>query len=86
MLKLNVFKCVVLTVSFVLPLHSSSWTNRLIAAKDRASIQINVGKLDAEGKFSGDSEMFAISGYVRANAESDIALTQLIETGKARFY
>jgi len=74
-----------LNVDLYIP-RKCSWTNRLIAAKDRASIQINVGKLDAEGKFSGDSEMFAISGYVRANAESDIALTQLIETGKARFY
>lgn len=44
-----------------------SWTNRLITAKDHASIQINVGHLDEQtGVFTGQSTTFALSGFVRA--------------------
>ena len=30
-----------------------SWTNRLITAKDKASVQLNVGHLDANGVYDG---------------------------------
>ena len=42
-----------------------SWTNRLIEAKDHASVQINVGHLDQSGVFNGKSTVIALSGYVR---------------------
>ena len=55
-----------------------SWTNRLIAANDFASVQINVGKIDpVTGRYTGDSDTFGLSGYVRAKGESDMALSEL---------
>ncbi len=44
----------------------SSWTNKLITAKDHASVQINVGHLNEEGVFNGDFTTFALAGNVRA--------------------
>jgi small subunit ribosomal protein S21e len=38
----------------------------LITAKDHASVQINVGKVNAEGKLTGELETFALCGYIRA--------------------
>ena len=42
-----------------------SWTNRLIEAKDHASVQINVGHLDQHGVYNGQYTTFALSGVVR---------------------
>lgn len=44
-----------------------SWTNRLITAKDHASIQVNIGHLDEHtGCYNGQFTTFALSGFVRA--------------------
>ena len=45
----------------------SSWTNKLITAKDHGSIQINVGHLDESGVYDGTQTTFALRGKVRAN-------------------
>merc|ERR1712183_60025 len=43
-----------------------SATNRLITAKDHASVQINVAKVDSDGKIiPGEFETFALCGYIR---------------------
>ena len=55
-----------------------SWTNRLIEAKDHASVQINVVNLDAAGKADGTSESFALCGFIRKKGESDLALRELV--------
>ena len=45
---------------------SSSWTKRLITAKDHASVQINVGDVDpATGRYKGTFKTFALCGYIR---------------------
>lgn len=44
----------------------SSWTNKLIKAKDHASVQINVGHLDGDGVYNGQFSTFALAGNVRA--------------------
>ncbi|KAG6498125.1 hypothetical protein ZIOFF_046034 [Zingiber officinale] len=44
----------------------SSATNRLITAKDHASIQINIGHLDDNGVYTGQYTTFALSGFIRA--------------------
>lgn len=44
----------------------SSWTNRLISAKDHGSIQINIGHLDQNGVYTGQYSTFALSGQVRS--------------------
>jgi small subunit ribosomal protein S21e len=46
---------------------SSSWTNKLITAKDHASVQLNIGHLDENGVYiTGQYTTFALSGKVRA--------------------
>lgn len=55
-----------------------SWTRRLITAKDHAAVQINVGDVGADGKYTGSYKTFAICGYVRDKGEADMALTALI--------
>ena len=42
-----------------------SWTNRLIAAKDHASVQINIGHLDEQGIYNGQTTTYALCGFVR---------------------
>lgn len=46
--------------------YGSSATNRLITAKDHASVQINVGHLDANGMYTGQFTTFALCGFIRA--------------------
>ncbi|CAL5188044.1 unnamed protein product [Lathyrus oleraceus] len=43
-----------------------SATNRLITAKDHASVQINVGHLDESGVYNGHFSTFALCGFTRA--------------------
>ncbi|KAI9488122.1 30S ribosomal protein S21e [Zychaea mexicana] len=54
-----------------------SATNGLIAAKDHASVQINVGDVNAEGRLTGTYSTYAFSGFVRREAESDDSLNRL---------
>ena len=59
---------------------SSSWTNRVIAAKDHASVQINIGKVNANGQYTGEFETIALAGYSRGKGEADMAVCQLIRS------
>ncbi|TKY72610.1 40S ribosomal protein S21-2 [Spatholobus suberectus] len=43
-----------------------SATNRLITAKDHASVQVNVGHLDENGVYNGHFSTFALCGFIRA--------------------
>lgn len=52
----------------------SSWTNKLITAKDHASVQINVGHLNENGQYDGTFTTIALAGKVRA----------MVSTGSAR--
>ena len=57
-----------------------SWTNRVIQAKDHRSVQLNVAHIDpSTGLYTGDSKTYAISGYPRQKAESDMAMTELVK-------
>ncbi len=53
-----------------------SATGRIIAAKDHASVQLNVGHLDANGVYTGQYTTVAFSGAVRGNGEADVALNR----------
>jgi hypothetical protein len=57
--------------------HFSSATNRIIGANDTASVQINIGHLDANGVYTGTYTPISFSGYVRSKAESDHAMNRL---------
>jgi len=53
-------------------------TNRLITAKDHASVQINIADVDEEGRMvRGKNTVYALSGYVRSLGEADDSLNML---------
>ncbi|KAJ1960418.1 40S ribosomal protein S21 [Dipsacomyces acuminosporus] len=54
-----------------------SATNRIIAAKDHASVQINIADVDESGRLTGTNKTFAICGYVRSKGESDDSINRL---------
>ena len=43
----------------------SSWTNKLITAKDHGSVQLNVGHLDEAGVYTNSFTTFALCGQLR---------------------
>jgi small subunit ribosomal protein S21e len=56
----------------------SSATNRLITAKDHASIQINIGHVDENGHIiPGQHTTYALCGFVRSRSEGDDSLNRL---------
>lgn len=61
-----------------------SWTNRLIRAKDHASVQINVANIDPVTGMATDSKPYCVAGYVRFKSESDMALTALVQQHDAK--
>ena len=56
-----------------------SATNRIIKAKDHASVQISVGKVDENGRYTGENQVYAFCGFVRSSAESDDSLNRLAQ-------
>jgi len=54
-----------------------SATNRLIAAKDHASVQLNIGHTDANGVYNNQYTTVAFCGKLRAMGEADVALNRL---------
>ena len=55
----------------------SSATNRIIAAKDHASVQINIGHLNAEGVYTREYTTVAFCGFIRTKGEADAYLTKM---------
>jgi small subunit ribosomal protein S21e len=51
-----------------------AWTDKLITAKDHASVQLNIGHLNEEGIYQNHFTTFALAGKVRAQGEADSAL------------
>lgn len=47
-------------------------------------MQINVGSVDASGKYTGEYKTFALCGYIRDKGESDMALTALVAAAEKR--
>ncbi|RCK56299.1 40S ribosomal protein S21 [Candida viswanathii] len=57
-----------------------SATNRIIKAKDHASVQIAIAKVDEEGKaIPNETITYALSGYVRGRGEADDSLNRLAQ-------
>ncbi|KAF2124448.1 ribosomal protein S21e [Dothidotthia symphoricarpi CBS 119687] len=56
-----------------------SATGRIIKAKDHASVQLSVGKVDENGRYTGDNQVYALSGFVRAMGESDDSMNRLAQ-------
>jgi small subunit ribosomal protein S21e len=64
----------------------SSATNRLITAKDHASIQLNVADVDAEGRALNTFSTYALCGYVRKEAEADDSINRLATADGCKYY
>jgi hypothetical protein len=43
-----------------------SATGRIIKAKDHASVQLSIGKVDENGRYTGENQTYALCGFVRA--------------------
>merc|ERR1711881_32945 len=55
-----------------------SASNRIIAAKDHASIQLNIADVDEKtGRMTGSTKTYAICGTIRRMGESDDCLNRL---------
>ena len=67
----------VVTCSYV-PRKCSA-TGRIIKAKDHASVQISVGKVDENGRYTGENQVYALCGFVRAMGEGDDSLNRLAQ-------
>jgi hypothetical protein len=52
----------------------SAWTNKLITAKDHASVQLNIGHLNEEGIYNGQFTTFAMAGKVRSQVSNMMVL------------
>jgi small subunit ribosomal protein S21e len=64
---------------------NSSATNRLITAKDHSSVQINIADVDAEGRSTNSFATYALSGFVRKEAEGDDAINRLAQQDGCKF-
>mmetsp|Transcript_19383 Transcript_19383/g.54867 ORF Transcript_19383/g.54867 Transcript_19383/m.54867 type:complete len:86 (-) Transcript_19383:69-326(-) len=61
-----------------------SYSNRLIAAKDHSSVQINIANVDPlTGIATGESTPYCLAGYIRFKSEGDMALTGLAKKNDA---
>lgn len=59
-------------------LYCSSASNRIIHAKDHASIQLNIADVDPQtGAMTDTAKMYAICGDIRRMGESDDCITRL---------
>ena len=56
-----------------------SATNRIIKANDHASVQISIGKVDENGRYTGENQVYALCGFVRARGEGDDSLNRLAQ-------
>ncbi|KAI3864560.1 hypothetical protein C5167_043359 [Papaver somniferum] len=59
-----------------------SATNRIITAKDHASVQLNIGHLNESGIYTNQFSTFALSGFVRAQGDADSAVDRLWQKKK----
>uniref|UniRef100_H3AIG3 40S ribosomal protein S21 n=1 Tax=Latimeria chalumnae TaxID=7897 RepID=H3AIG3_LATCH len=58
-----------------------SASNRIIGAKDHASIQLNLAEVDRlTGRFNGQFKTYAICGAIRRMGESDDSILRLAKT------
>lgn len=65
-------------VSSYIPRKCSA-TNRIIKANDHASVQISIGKVDDNGRYTGENQVYALCGFVRARGEGDDSLNRLAQ-------
>lgn len=55
-------------------------TNRIIGAKDHASVQLNIGNVDANGVYTGNYETVVFYGNLRRVGLADASLNRFVMT------
>lgn len=50
-----------------------------MTAKDHAAVQINVGKVDENGVYTGEFETIALCGFVRGKGLGDDAMNRIVD-------
>lgn len=74
----NIQKWINKKILFHLKKSTSSASNRIISAKDHASIQLNIAEVDpVRGVITGQYKTYAICGSIRQMGESDDSLNNL---------
>ncbi|CAH8390181.1 unnamed protein product [Eruca vesicaria subsp. sativa] len=63
-----------------------STTNRMITSKDHASVQFNIGHLDADGIYTGQFTTLALCGFVRAQGDADSGVDRLWQKKKGSYF
>jgi len=54
-------------------------TNKVIGAKDRSSVQLNIGQVDeSTGRYTGKNTVYAFSGFIRKQGRADAELEELL--------
>ena len=62
-------------------------TNKVIAPKDHASVQIAIGHVNAEGVYTRENTNVAFSGFIRQRGESNAYLDKIaIDAGLIKKY
>ena len=57
-----------------------SATNRVIHAKDHGSVQLSIGQVDENGRYTGESYNVALAGFLRKKGEADAALNTILHS------
>ncbi len=58
------------------------FTARPIDSNDRASIQLQLAKLDSEGRMMDETDVIDICGYIRANGSIDNFMNEYAKINK----
>ncbi|KAI2792589.1 40S ribosomal protein S21 [Penicillium oxalicum] len=74
----SITNCFFLVANSYVPRKCSA-TNRIIKANDHASVQISVGKVDENGRYTGENQTYAMCGFIRARGESDDSFNRLAQ-------
>ncbi|KAM3147839.1 hypothetical protein pb186bvf_000167 [Paramecium bursaria] len=58
------------------------YTNKILDSKDISSVQINVGLVDQQGRYTGQNTTVVLSGYLRSKGKSAGALEAVLKQRK----
>ena len=54
-------------------------TNKILHAKDRASVQLTFAIVNEDGKYVGNKETVVLSGFLRKRGEADKAVDSILK-------
>ena len=54
-------------------------TNRILHAKDKSSVQLNIAQVDENGRYTGKKDTYVFSGFIRSKGMSNSGLESFIK-------